>query len=82
MEKVSQNSQIMTIPSSYLVSIDCGIFEGLGESMYMVNNHLLNWNVRDTIQNNEYKIQTKLMTKQDKQIKADEPPKVSDSRFS
>lgn len=78
MENVSQNSQIMTIRSYYLVSIDCGIFECLGESMYTVNNHLLNWNVRDTIQNNEYKIWTKLMNKQDKQIKADKPGRVSD----
>lgn len=78
MEHVSQNSQIMTIRSYYLVSIDCGIFEGLGESMYMVNNHLLNWNVRDTIQNNEYKVQKKLMNKQDKQIKAGKPGRVND----
>lgn len=37
---MSQKSQIMAICSYYLVSIDCGISEGLRESMHMVNNHL------------------------------------------
>lgn len=68
----------MTISSYYLVSIDCGIFEGLRESMYMVNNHLLNSNVRDTILNNEYKFYTKLMAKQDKRIKADKLQMVTE----